>query len=427
MSRIFGLAALVLLMLLLLHLPTAQGLFPPLSLQLGFLMLAAFVAGKLGAYAHLPGITGYLLAGILFGPALLGFLDERAVSDLSAINRFALTLIALTAGGEVDLRRVRQRLSSYSLVTVSQVVVVFFGVLAVVWSAGGMFLGSVSDGTDRFVFALLLAVVALAKSPSSTVAVIVETGARGRVSELALGITILKDIVVILCFAAALAWGESLLGGGDSAGTWGLAADLGWEIGGSVLLGVALGLGIILYMRHVGEELTLLIVAASFLTSELSHALHLHELLLCMSAGITVKNASGRGTQFIAAIERGSLPIYVVFFAIAGASLNFRVLAESWRLVLIVTGARLLFTWLGTSLGAALAREETAVRQNLWLGFMTQAGLSLGMAVLIAGRFPVWGATFKNVVIGSITLFQVAGPAMFKFGLSRAGEIKRGL
>jgi Kef-type K+ transport system membrane component KefB len=176
-------------------------------------------------------------------------------------------------------------------------------------------------------------------------------------------------------------------------------------------------------MKYVGTELPIFIIALSYLVAEASRAMHLHGLLVCMVAGLAVNNLSGRGRHFIESIEKGSLPLYVLFFAIAGAGINFSVLSDAWLLVIVLTVSRLAFTWLGTWLGAYVAGEEQRVRDNIWMGFLTQAGITLGIAVIVAENFPGWGATFKSVVIGTIAIFQVAGPVVFKYGLGRAGEL----
>jgi len=424
MSRIFALVALVMLMGLLLSLPAEFLTKAPLSMLLGFLLLAGFVFGKICNYLSLPGITGYLLAGVAVGPSCFSVLDKGAVDSLELINSFALTLIALTAGGEVSLKRVWKSLSSFCYITLCQVVITFAGVMAAMAMALSFFPESFASGfSARLVVAALLAVVALANSPSSTVAVIVETGAKGRVTEMVLGITIIKDILVILFFALVMATGSTVLGGVNEAAGSPLAGELSWEIGGSIVFGVLLGLGIIGYMVIVNVEIPIFIIALSFFISKVSSLLHLHPLLVCMSAGLVVNNLSGKGRDFIHAIERGSLPIYVVFFAIAGAGLDLGVLAHSWLLVLFLVGARSLFTWLGTWTGSRLAGEGPRVSNNLWMGFFPQAGVTLGMAVIVAETFTDWGTAYKNVVVGAIAIFQLIGPVLFKYSLQRAGEI----
>jgi len=424
MSRVFGLLVLVLLMGLLIYLPVDPGTSVPLSMLLGFLLLVGFVLGKIGNKIGLPGITGYLLAGMALGPSCFGILDRKSVDDLQLINSFALALIALTAGGEVSLRRIYKRLRSFLAVACGQVLVTFCGVLVSMTLLLGFLAEDFVAGVPAsFVVGLLFAVVALANSPSSTIAVIVETGARGRVSEMVLGVTIVKDLVVIVVFALAMSTVFTLLELGSGAGSSHFMASLVWGIGSSIFCGVLLGLGIIAYMVFVNAEIPVFIIALSFISSKLSSLLGLHPLLVCMVAGLVVNNLSSRGREFIEAIEKGSLPVYVVFFAIAGADLDLGVIAGTWEIVLLLVASRSIFTWLGTWAGSVVGGEEPVVRENLRLGFFAQAGVTLGMAVMVADTFPGWGTAFKNVVVGSIAVFQLAGPVLFKYSLARAGEL----
>jgi Kef-type K+ transport system membrane component KefB len=423
MSRLFGLAALVLFMVLMIYLPQRAIEGAPLSMLLGFLLLSAFLFGKIGNFFGLPGITGYLLAGIILGPSCFGVLDKSSVKSLALINSFALTLIGLNAGGEVHLKRIRERFSSLALITASQVLLGFLGMLALMTLLVGYFPGSlVLSLPGQIAIASLFAVIALANSPSSTVAVIVETGARGRMSELILGITIIKDIVVILGFALAISMSGSILGSGMESGQFHLA-ELSWEIGGSILFGVLIGLGIISYMVYVNVEIPIFIIALGFVITKLSNLLDLHAMLVCMVAGLVINNLSDKGKTFIQAIEKGSIPLFVIFFAIAGAEIDFTILSQTWYLMLALVASRLFFTWISTLIGAVIAREEPGTRNNIWMGFVAQAGVSLGMVVIVAETFPEWGGTFKNIVVGSIAVFQLIGPVLFKVALARAGEI----
>ena len=426
MSRFFGLAALALLMALMFFLPSPGLGDRPLSMTLGFLLLAGFACGKLGNRIGLPGITGYLVAGIALGPSLLGVMDQAAVQSFEMINSFALTLIALTAGGEVNLRRIARSFRSFASIALSQVVMVFAGMFLLM-SLLLKFIPAEFPSTFPAILAVpaFFAVTSLSKSPGATVAIIVETGAKGRMTELTLGITIVNDIVVILTFALTFGIISGLLLPSGTGSDWALAGEVAWEIGGSIISGMLLGAVVIGYMKYVGGELPFFIIALSFLTSELSHLLHLNALLICMTAGLTVNNLSSRGHRFIEAIEKGSLPLYVVFFAIAGASLNFGVLKDAWVLVIFLTAGRLFFTWFGSWLGAYAARVEPKIRNNIGMSFLNQAEISLGLAVIISQTFPEWGMNFKSVLVGSIAIFQLIGPVLFKLALGRAGELPK--
>ena len=194
------------------------------TMLLGFLLLAAYVAGELARDVSLPRITGYLIIGILFGPHVLGLLPRQAVSDFELINHVALAVIALQAGGELRLHRMVPRMRSISSITLSQILVVGFGAAAVVYLARDLFPFLRGEPAAVAVaVALLFGVVAVANSPATTIAVITELRARGQVSDTVLGVSVLKDVVILLLIAVILPTATVLVlpdVGFDFAGGW---------------------------------------------------------------------------------------------------------------------------------------------------------------------------------------------------------------
>jgi Kef-type K+ transport system membrane component KefB len=125
-------------------------------------------------------------------------------------------------------------------------------------------------------------------------------------------------------------------------------------------------------------------------------------------------------------MERVSLPIYVAFFAITGASMNMEVLRTGWLLGLVIVGSRTLMIFIGTYLSGKAAGEEPKLYKNAWLGFLTQAGVSLGLVAEVVRRFPEIGLHVQSILVAAITLNQIIGPAAFKFMLNKVGETKAG-
>ena len=424
MSRITGLIAIIVLMVVVHLIPfdIGSGQYP-LSLSFGFLLLAAYVLGKVANFVKLPGITGYLIAGLLFGPSVLNFVSEKAVNSLGVINSFALTIIALTAGGEVDLKAVWSQRKTYGWLLGGLCLVCFAGVVTAMalylrYAGGEVFPAELNI---VLVVAALMAVIAMASSPSATVAVIVESGARGKLSKLVLGVTILKDFIVVVGFALVMAAASSALGQGGNLAE--LAGRIAWEIFGSLGMGLIIAGAVIGYIKYVDRDVPLFIIAIGFVSYEASHLMHLHALLVCMSAGIFVRNLGNKAEKLISEIEKASLPVYVVFFAIAGAGLHLDFLLANIGLVGVMAIVRVGSIALGTVLGASLAGEDKKIRNYFWMGMLSQAGVALGMAVVVAQTFPEWGPRFKDIMVGSIALFELAGPVVFKYSLVRTGEV----
>jgi hypothetical protein len=123
-------------------------------------------------------------------------------------------------------------------------------------------------------------------------------------------------------------------------------------------------------------------------------------------------------------VERGALPVLVVFFAAAGASLHLDALAgELGLLALGIAAVRLLSIHAGLAAGIRLAGAPVPNAPLAWMGLVSQAGVTVGLAIVIATRYPGWGTTLQTLVIALTSLHVVVGPVLFRAALAKAGEI----
>jgi Kef-type K+ transport system membrane component KefB len=397
------------------------------ALVFGFLLIAGFILGELITRAAVPRITGYLLAGMVCGPSLLGLVDRAVIEHLRLVDDLALVLIALTAGSELKSERLRARARSIVSITVSQTVLVFLAMGAALWLLRPLLTFCQGLSGPQFLSVVgVLALIATAKSPSTTVAVILEARSRGAITDTVLGATVLKDIVVLVGFSLVM-----FLALPHFTGAAGMGEELpsvGWvflEIFISLGAGGAFGLLMILYLRYVKAERMLFVLATAFLVLSMCETFHLDPLLLAVVAGFVVSNFSRQGDAFTHGLEQASAPIFLIFFCLAGAGLNLGVLGGLWHVALIYVSLRGIFTWLGTAVGARLARDTDAVRRYAWTGFIGQAGVSLGLATLARKTFGEVGATLSDLVVGGIVINQLVGPILFRFSLLKTGEGRR--
>jgi Kef-type K+ transport system membrane component KefB len=166
------------------------------------------------------------------------------------------------------------------------------------------------------------------------------------------------------------------------------------------------------------------LIALGFGATEVLHYLNFEPLLTFMVAGFVVQNLSNQGEKFLHAIEETGGVVYVVFFAGAGAHLNVPLLREYWPLALLLTGSRGLFTWGAGQISARVAKDDPSVRKWGWAGLVSQAGVALGIAQVIARTFPTFGPSFRDIAVACIAINEMFGPILFKFALDRAGETK---
>jgi len=437
--RLFTLCAVGVLVWLLLVLADSS---PPVSaasstFMLGFVLLAAALTGEIVEQVRLPRITGYLLAGVLFGPYAAGFLTPRSVESLTIFNDMAFAFIGLAAGSELRLHTLRGRWTSILLLVASTTAVVVVGV-GVSFFALASWTGFLGDmvTVQALAVAGMVGVIAVARSPSSVIAVISETGARGAFSDTILGVTMAIDVVVMCMFSVAIALSGLAFapeGGMDVS----FVLTLTGEILASVILGLALGAIMTLYLKHEGPQIPLVIAGVCFLVYRCAGiiggyldrvhdlSIHLEPLLICATAGFAIQNLTRHGGRLIEAMDGVALPVYVLFFTFAGAGLDLPALRDSWSIALVIVVCRIVTMFAGGRIATSLAGEPPEYRRNCWLGFITQAGLSLALIVQIERSFEGWGTQLATVLVAAVAINQLIGPAAFKIALERVGEVRR--
>ncbi|MGD2122065.1 MAG: cation:proton antiporter [Gemmatimonadota bacterium] len=403
-------------------------LFPPgetsgsATLFLGFLLLASFLAGRAAKTISLPQITGYLVIGILVGPSALKILTSETVEEFRFVNDVALALIALSAGGELRIGTLLERMKSIAAITLSQIVLMFALVASAVFLARGSIHFLADQPTDVAVaVALLFGLVAVAKSPATTIAIITEERARGILTNTVLGITVLKDVIILILIAILIPLADALV---DPTGGFSFseAREILLEILGSLSLGVALGWLVTVYLNRIRAYRILFVLGVAFLAVYLGDVLGLEDILIAMAAGFYVQNYSRQGRRLLHALEANSLPLYALFFAVAGADLKIGVLESVWEIATAIILARLLAAWISTWLGAKIVGDPPEVGRFAWLGFLAQAGVTLGIANRVRDSFPLWGTSVSTIIVATIVINQLIGPPAFRWALVRAGE-----
>lgn len=390
----------------------------------GFLLLTALFAGNLAKGIHMPRLTGYLMLGVLVGPQVLGLVTEGMLGQLRIFNGVAIALIALTAGAELDLKTMRPLFRGIAWITLVGVVGtgLLLSVTAFLMRGWLSFMGGMETGTALAV-AAMLGTTAAAQSPAVVVALRKELNADGPVSRTVLGVVIVSDLVVILFFAFTSSIARGLLSpsGQQAAGL----GTLVWEVAGSMVLGVLIGVLVAAFLRSLSEGGALFVVMVGFLTAEVGQRVHLDPLLLALAAGVFIRNATSYGDRLHHEIESASLPVYISFFAVAGASIHLDALAIVGLPAVTLVVVRGLGFLGGARLGARIAGSEEAVRRYAGFGLLPQAGLALALASLFTRSFPQLGDQSAALVFGVVALNEMFAPILYRMALVRSGEAEK--
>ena len=392
------------------------------TLYLGFLLLASYLAGRVARTASLPQITGYLVIGIVVGPHVLGILSQDTVEEFRLINGVALAIIAFSAGGELRLEALRKRLRSIGIITACQIALVFTLVAGTVyWARGSIEFLQGEPRRAAVAVALLLGLAAVAKSPATTIAVITEEKARGVLTDTVLGVTVLKDVIILVLIALVIPLSTAIVEPGAGFNLHAVGEIL-LAILGSLAVGLALGWLMTLYLGRIRTYRILFVLGAAFVAVYVGEWLHLEHILITMAAGFYVQNFSRQGRRLVQALEANSLPIYALFFAVAGADLNITVLKSAWVIATAIILSRVAALWISTYLGAKIVADPPVIRRYAWMGFLANAGVTLGIANMVRDRFPEFGLHVAPIIIAMIAVNQLIGPPAFRWALLRAGE-----
>jgi len=412
------------LMMALLHRATAGGpLEARATLALGFLLLAAHVGGEVARRARLPRLTGYLLVGFAVGPAWLGLVRREEVDALRFIEDAAVALIALAAGAELSLDALRRGRAALARLATGAIVFPFLAVTLVLLSVSPWFpLTRHQPVGDAVVVALVLGTLAAASSPAVTMAMMSELDARGPVARALLALGVVQDLGVAILFTLVLANGGLLASAG--ALNVGVAGTALLQLVGSVAAGTLLGFALGRYLRLVRRHTALFLVATAFVAAEVARLAQLETLIVALAAGFYLENfAPVEGERLRRELKRGSLPVYVTFFALTGAGLRVGVLADLWPWILLLVGLRLVGLRYGLLWAGRHPSVTPALARHGWLGLISQAGMALGLAQLARRAFPEWGVSLETLIVAMIGVHEVAGPICFRTALVRAGEV----
>ena len=429
---------------------------------LGVLLLGGWLLGKAAQRIGLSKITGYLAFGVLASPKIgelvLGsgggwVLSSGQVENLELVNELAIALIALTAGGEIHLGFLRERFKSISLILVFEFSLVLLAVAGLM--TGMLYTDAVFASYGGFwtvvLVATVIGIVATANSPAVVIAIIGESGADGPMARTALSVTVCKDLLLIVAFAVALAVASNaameakaaadagvveagmsaMSGSGPAAGDGGKGSGSGvaWsltkQLGGSMLAGALIGVVLAWYVRRVNAHLPIVLVLGSFVVALVSKEIGFKTLIVGLSAGVTMANVYAERTgALFERVEELSVPVYAVFFALAGTKVDPGLLVSVWPYVLALVVLRGFAVWGGTGIGCALAGVERPARSWVWTAFVPQAGISLALAVLVEEQFSEFGFSEKvfGILLSAIAINELLGPILLKFGFARAGE-----
>jgi len=375
---------------------------------------AGFLMTRVTKLAHLPHVTGYLLAGMLIGPSGLKLIDIGIVQSLDVVTDIALAIIAFSVGRFFKLPMLRSNggkaivLTLFESLTAAAVVIfgmrLFFGLS---WE-----------------FCLMLGAIGSATAPASTMMTIRQYHAKGPFVDTILQVTALDDAVALIAFSVSAAILQALHTGAVNVLT--LFVPIFKNIL-TLIVGfvIAFILKYLIAKRHSDDHRLVVLMIAIFGLSGFCSILSVSPLLSCMVLGATYVNISD-DEQLFRLLNFFAPPILLTFFVVSGMKLDLQMLQVAGIMGIVYFFIRIAGKYLGAFTGAAVLKMDKSIRNYLGLALCPQAGVSIGLAALGNRLLPPDLANLlTTIILSSAVLYELVGPASAKAALVLSGAITK--
>lgn len=399
------------------------GWSPTPLFSVGVIFVAGFAGGRLANRLGLPAVTGNIMAGVVMGPSLLGLFPETLVREtLRPIAIFAMGLITLVVGGHLSYRRLHNALRRILWISVLE---------------AGLTLGLVITAARllgaRWNVALILGAISTATAPATVVAVVRETRSKGLLVKTALAAVALDNVLCIFLFVLAMTIARDTAQADRLTWLWITMGDPLWQLGGGTGLGLLIGRAALFFTHKYGLSRFTAVFGAVLLGTGTAQFAGLSPLLVCLAMGIYFGNSGRSAEAFVDALESLEPVLLTCFFVLAGLDLNLTKLYEMSAVGLGSLGlayfvARFCGKSLGSFVGAAAGGSPKRVRDGVGLCLLPQAGLAIGLVVLIQGdRFipSALAQVITTVVLATVVLNELIGPPLVRRALQTSNEINK--
>ncbi len=380
-----------------------------LILILGVLFLGALALDTIGHIVHVPRVTLLMLLGALLGPPILDVLPPALAGANDGFAAVALTMVAFLLGGTLKRDTLAEHGREILIMSLSVVGI------SILFVAAGLYLAGMA-----IVPALILAAISAATAPAATRDVILQSGQTGRFATNILGIVAIDDAWGLLAFSIILMVAGAIAGDGAAASV----LHGVWEAGGGIALGAAIGFPAAYLTGRLkrGEPSLLEALGIVLICAGASLLLEVSFLLAGMVAGAIVVNLARHHRYPFHEIERIEWPFLLIFFIMAGASLEIGLIVEFGVVGLAYVTARMLARVVGGWMGGRLAHLSGQEGIMTGIALTPQAGVAIGMALAASNRFPEYAEQIMAITIASTIIFEIIGPLMTQTALNRMSE-----
>lgn len=383
---------------------------------LAIMLFVGFLLTRITKLVKLPNVTAYIFAGIILGPVFYAIFKKTLISDqiirgMSFLTDIALAFIAFNVG----------RFFKFEVLKESGPKILIITLFESLMAAGVVFV------TMRFAFkiqwelSLLLAAIASATAPASTMMTIRQTKAKGDFVNTILQVVALDDAISLILFSISIAIITATADGGGFNAVL-IIKPILINIGILILGGV---LGYILHKliieSRTKDNRLIIVISLLLALSGFSAIFDVSPLLGCMAMGAVYLNLS-KDTTLFSQIDAFSPAILTLFFVLSGMRLQLDKLVGMGLAGVAYFVVRIIGKYAGASLGSVVANSTENNKKYLGLALIPQAGVSLGLAALGARILENNGMNeqamiLSTIIIASGVLYEIFGPPSAKLSL----------
>jgi Kef-type K+ transport system membrane component KefB len=393
------------------------------ELAFGFLLLSSYFTAKIFNRFGLPKLTGYIAAGVIAGPYVLEFVTKDMGVSLKVVSTTATAILALEAGSELELKRIKPIMKTLRGITFFAVIGSMITIGTALFLMRPMFPSIFEnlDFTQSVTVCFAIGVALSAQSPAVVMAMLAETRADGPLSRTMLASVVVADLTVITLFSVVLALTGAVIGGSiDVVGT---ALAVIWELLGSMVFGVLVGMLIGQFLISVKRGASMFALMVCVIVAEIGARMHLDPLIVMLAAGIWLRNWSrADASELMHNFQAAQLPVFLVFFALAGSKLDIHSLFASLLPVGILAVVRASSFYMGAKIACKMTGAEEVVAKYAWFGLVPQAGLALALALVLKNTFPQFGDGAAVILFGVVGFNECIAPIILRIMLIRSGE-----
>ena len=390
---------------------------PTVIISVALMLFSGFFLTRLTKLLRLPNVTAYIVAGILIGPYCLNLVPQRIIDGTDFLSDIALAFIAFSTGEFFKLDVLKRNGMKVVWITVMEAVLASVAVFVLTYWILGL----------ELAFSIVLAALASATAPASTMMTIRQTGAKGDFVDTLLQVVALDDVVGLVLYSVAISVALASLQGAGSFTFATLAKPIALNL---LVMALGGGFGLLMKLLMPSKRSTdnklIISIALLFSFCGLCALLGISPLLGCMAMGTVYTNIAENDKLF-KQLAYFSPPILLLFFVRSGMSFHLDALISAQGALngvpLLVIGAsyfivRILGKYLGAWLGCWTVGKSRLVRNYLGLALIPQAGVAIGLAALGARTLEgTMGRDLQTIILASSVLYELIGPGCAKLAL----------